>query len=74
MALLGNKGNFRLTDSQGATFLAGFAKVKLADWIILTLQTEQIVTQALNNVMIDVTKKSAPVLLITLFMITLLTI
>lgn len=74
MALLGNKGNFRLTDSQGATFLAGFAKVKRADWIILTLQTEQIVTQALNNVMIDVTKKSAPVLLITLFMITLLTI
>ncbi|QZN95022.1 sensor domain-containing diguanylate cyclase [Symbiopectobacterium purcellii] len=74
MALLGNEGNFRLTDSQGATFLAGFAKVKRADWIILTLQTEQIVTQALNNVMIDVTKKSAPVLLITLFMITLLTI
>lgn len=74
MALLGNKGNFRLTDSQGATFLAGFAKVKRADWIILTLQTEDIVTQALNNVMIDVTKKSAPVLLITLFMITLLTI
>ncbi|MBG6242407.1 MAG: GGDEF domain-containing protein [Candidatus Symbiopectobacterium sp. Dall1.0] len=74
MALLGNKGNFRLTDSQGATFLAGFAKVKRADWVILTLQTEQIVTQALNNVMIDVTKKSAPVLLITLFMITLLTI
>lgn len=74
MALLGNKGNFRLTDPQGATFLAGFAKVKGADWIILTLQTEQIVTQALNNVMIDVTKKSAPVLLITLFMITLLTI
>lgn len=74
MALLGNKGNFRLTDSQGTTFLAGFAKVKRADWIILTLQTEQIVTQALNNVMIDVTKKSAPVLLITLFMITLLTI
>ncbi len=60
MALLGNKGNFRLTDSQGATFLAGFAKVKRADWIILTLQTEQIVTQALNNVMIDVIKKSAP--------------
>lgn len=74
MALLGNKGNFRLTDSQGTTFLAGFAKVKRADWIILTLQTEQIVIQALNNVMIDVTKKSAPVLLITLFIITLLTI
>lgn len=74
MALLGNKGYFCLTDSQGATFLAGFANVKRADWIILTLQTEQIVTQALHNVMIDVTKKSAPVLLITLFMITLLTI
>lgn len=74
MALLGNKGNFRLTDLHGATFLAGFAKVKGADWIILTLQTEQIVTQALNNVMIDVTKKSAPVVLITMFIITLLTI
>lgn len=74
MALLGNKGNFRLTDSHGATFLAGFAKVKGADWVILTLQTEQIVTQALNNVMIDVTKKSAPVVLITMFIITLLTI
>ncbi|MGK2889815.1 MAG: hypothetical protein ACSLEN_14120 [Candidatus Malihini olakiniferum] len=74
MALLGNKGKFQLTDSRGATFLAGFAKVKGEDWVILTLQTEQIVTQALNNVMIDVKKKSAPIVLITMFIITLITI